>query len=253
MKVLLIEDEPPAANRLKSLIKKVNPASEFVGIVDSVKSAISWFKNNQTPDLIFMDVQLADGISFEIFEKVELTSPIIFTTAYDQYAIKAFKVNSIDYLLKPIDEQDLTAAINKFNSFSQVNQVQSLAINRLSDAMRMLTKKYKERFVTKVGEHLKFIDVSDILYFFSSEKITFCKAGDGKKHILDFTMDQVELMVDPALFFRINRKYIVSINSIADMISHSNSRIKLILKLSDDSDVIVARERVNDFKNWLDQ
>lgn len=253
MKVLLIEDEPPAANRLKSLVKKVNPSSEFVGVIDSVKAAISWFKSNQAPDLVFMDVQLADGISFEIFEKVEVTSPIIFTTAYDQYAIKAFKVNSIDYLLKPIDEQDLATAMNKFESVTQANHLQMDAIKSLGDAMLMLTRRYKERFVTKVGEHLKFIETGDILYLFSSEKITFCKAKDGKKHILDFTLDQVELMLDPAIFFRINRKYIVSVNSIADMITHSNSRIKLILKSSDDSDVIVARERVNDFKNWLDQ
>lgn len=253
MKVLLIEDEPPAANRLKSLIEKVNPASEFVGVLDSVKAATTWFNSNAHPDLIFMDVQLADGISFEIFEKVALRSPIIFTTAYDQYAIRAFKVNSIDYLLKPIDEQDLAAAMKKFESVTQFNPLQQEAINRLSDAMLLLTKKYKERFVTKVGEHLKFIEIGDILYFFSSEKITFCKAGDGKKHILDFTLDQVESMLDPTLFFRINRKYIVGLNAITDMISHSNSRIKLKLKSSEDSDVIVARERVHDFKNWLDQ
>lgn len=253
MKVLLIEDEPPAADRLKRLIKKVNPTSEFVGVIDSVKAAISWFKSNQSPDLVFMDVQLADGVSFEIFENVELNIPIIFTTAYDQYAIKAFKVNSIDYLLKPIDEQDLSVAMNKFKSVRQTSTVQQEAINRLSDAMLLLTKKYKERFVTKVGEHLKFIEVSDILYFYSSEKITFCNATDGRKHILDFTLDQVEHMLDPTTFFRINRKYIVSVNAITDMISHSNSRIKLILKSSDDSDVIVARERINDFKNWLDQ
>ena len=252
MDLVIIEDEPLAATRLKSLVKDIDPTINVVTTLDSIKSAVTWLKENNVPQLILMDIQLGDGISFEIFDQVEVNAPIIFTTAYDEYAIKAFKVNSIDYLLKPIDKNDLILALRKYESTRQPSPDQQEVLNKIGSAMQMLTKKYKERFVTKVGEHLKFIEVGEILHFFSAEKVTFCKAGDGRSHILDYTLDQVEQMIDPALFFRINRKYIVSVNSIADMISHSNSRLKLVLKSSDDTDVIVARERVQDFKNWLD-
>lgn len=253
MKAIIIEDEPLAAARLKSLIAKVNSTIEVAVILDSVKSSIHWLSTHDAPQLVFMDIQLADGISFEILEKVPLNSPIIFTTAYDEYALKAFKVNSIDYLLKPIDVQDLTLAIRKYETLKINKNDQQDVLHRIGHAVQMLTQKYKERFVTKVGEHLKFIEIADIHYFFSEEKITFCKTKDARKHILDFTLDQLEQMIDPALFYRINRKYIVSIGAIVDMISHSNSRLKLVLKTSDDSEVIVARERVQNFKDWLDQ
>jgi DNA-binding LytR/AlgR family response regulator len=200
-----------------------------------------------------MDIQLGDGLSFEIFEQTTIQSPIIFTTAYDEYAIKAFKVNSIDYLLKPIDESDLKGALDKFESMKLTSATPQSVLERIGTAVQMLTKKYKERFVTKVGEHLKFIDVSDIQYFMSEDKITFCKTTDARNHILDFTMDEIEQLVDPAKFFRINRKYIVSVEAILDMISHTNSRLKIVLRSSDDHDVIVARERVQEFKAWLDR
>ncbi len=253
MKVLIVEDEPQAASRLKTLINKVDASIEVLGVVDSVKSAVKWFESNEAPQLVFMDIQLADGLSFEIFEKVQVKSPIIFATAYDEYALKAFKVNSIDYLLKPIDEESLKKALDKYKSRILNDDTQKLVLDSIGTAMQMLTKKHKERFVTKVGEHLKFIDVSDVLFFLSEEKITFCKAKDGRTHILDFTLDQLELLIDPSKFYRINRKYIISLNAITDMISHTNSRLKLVLKTCDDSNVIVARERVQDFKNWLDQ
>lgn len=252
MNIVIIEDEPLAASRLKSIIGKVSPAMQVSVILDSVKSAANWFTEHEQPQLIFMDVQLADGISFEIFEKVEIKAPVIFTTAYDEYAIKAFKVNSIDYLLKPIDENELTLAITKFEKISKNIPNQQEVLSRIGSAVQMLAKKYKERFVTKVGEHLKFIGVGDILYFYSADKVTFCKTKDSRKHILDFSMDQLEHLIDPSQFYRINRKYLISVASIADMISYTNSRLKLILKSCDDADVIVARERVQDFKNWLD-
>ncbi len=253
MNLVIVEDEPLAATRLQSLVSEIDSSLHVVGTLDSVKSAVAWFKNHLPPDLILMDIQLGDGISFEIFDQVEVKAPIIFTTAYDEYAIKAFKVNSVDYLLKPIDRNDLTNALKKYESSGQYYSEQNEVLHRIGNAMHMLTKKYKERFVTKVGEHLRFVDVEDILYFFSLDKVTFCKAGDGRNHVLDYTLDQVEMMVDPALFFRINRKYIVCVNSIVDMISHSNSRLKLLLKSCEDQDVIVARERVQSFKEWLDQ
>lgn len=251
MNVLIIEDEPQAAQRLEKLVKLVLPAAKILTAIDSVKKSAQWLNENPAPELIFMDIQLADGISFQIFDQVDVKSPVIFTTAYDEYALKAFKVNSIDYILKPVDEEGLRAAIEKYqrlsNSSSNNKMMESIGL-----AMQMLTKRYKERFVIKVGEHLKSVETDDILFFFSLEKATFVQTKDGKKNILDFTMDQLEELLDPKKFFRINRKYIVHVKSIQDMISYTNARLKLVLKTSDDNEIIVARERVQQFKDWLD-
>jgi len=252
MNILIVEDEPQAASRLSKILKELRPDVKIVGSIDSVKSAVKWITENPSPELIFMDIQLADGLSFEIFEKVEIKAPVIFTTAYNEYALKAFKVNSIDYILKPLDKEEVAAAFRKYENLTGQAQSQSKMIESIGAAMQMLTKKYKERFVIKVGEHLRSIEVSDVLYFYSLEKATFAVTSDGRKHVLDFTLDQLAELIDPVKFFRINRKYIVSVSSIKDMISHTNSRLKLILKSSDDEDVIVARERVQEFKDWLD-
>lgn len=253
MNVLIIEDEPQAASRMEKLVTTIMDDVMILAVLDSVKGAVNWLKNNPQPDLIFMDIQLADGISFQIFDRTEVTAPVIFTTAYDEYALRAFKVNSIDYILKPIDEMELRAAIEKYQKRMQVVAGPSKMMESISLAMQMLTKRYKERFVIKVGEHLKSIETNDILFFFSLDKATFAQTSDGRKHILDFTMDQLEGLLNPDLFFRINRKYIIQIKSIQDMISHVNSRLKLVLKGSDDTDIIVARERVQEFKDWLDR
>ena len=250
MNILIIEDEPQAAHRLEKLVKSILPLATILPSIDTVKKSVQWLKSNEKPALIFMDIQLADGISFQIFDHVEVKSPVIFTTAYDEYALKAFKVNSIDYLLKPIDEQELRRAIQKFERLT--GSANNKMMESIGLAMQMLTKKYKERFVIKVGEHLKSVETDDILFFFSLEKATFAQTKDGKKSILDFTMDQLEELLDPTKFFRINRKYIVNVKSIQDMISYTNARLKLVLKTSDDNDVIVARERVQQFKDWLD-
>lgn len=251
MQVLIIEDEPLAATRLESMIKILRPDFNVVAKIDSVKQTVNWLKSNQ-PNLIFMDIQLADGLSFEIFEQTKVNAPVIFTTAYDEYALKAFKVNSIDYILKPIDQAELNNALTKLETL--VSPLASQAIlNNISQAMMALTKKYKERFVVKVGEHLKSVEVMDVLFFFSLEKTTFAQTRDGRKHILDFTLEELEDMIDPGRFFRINRKYLVAAQAIQDMISYTNSRLKLVLKTSDDNDVIVARERVQEFKEWLDR
>ncbi|MBK7651275.1 MAG: response regulator transcription factor [Flammeovirgaceae bacterium] len=252
MKVLIIEDEPLAAERLGNLVRELHAEIQLVATLDSVQRSVVWLSQN-TVDLIFMDIQLADGLSFEIFEKIEIKTPVIFTTAYNEYALKAFKVNSIDYILKPIDKEELAAAYKKYQTLTQQPVAPAKMLESIGYAMQMLTKKYKERFVIKVGEHLKSLEVKEILFLFSLEKITFAQTKDGRKHILDFTLDQLEGLLDPALFFKINRKYIVSMVGIQDMISHTNSRIKLVLKTSDDADVIVARERVQEFKEWLDK
>ena len=252
MRVLIIEDEPQAAQRLETLMKKMVPGVVILDKFDSISKSVDWIKDHPAPDLILMDIQLADGISFMIFEQCEVKSPVIFTTAYDEYALKAFKVNSIDYILKPVDETELENALKKYQSLSADNRP-NVKLDNIEQAIQMLTRKYKSRFVIKVGEHLRSVEVTDVLFFVSIEKTTFCYTRENRKNILDFTLDELEDMLDPDSFFRINRKYIVSASAIQDMISHTNSRLKLILKSSDDSDVIVARERVQDFKEWLDR
>lgn len=251
MRILIVEDEPIAAERLQQLVLELEPTAQVLARIDSIKNTVSWLKSNPSPDLILLDIQLADGVSFQIFDSVAVTCPIIFTTAYNEYALKAFKVNSIDYILKPIDKDELKAALEKFKRLvkpvPQGNLMESIA-----NAMELLTKKYKTRFVVKVGEHLRSIETSDIFFFYSQDKTTFAQTTDGRKHILDYSMEQVEEMMDPARFFRISRKYIVNANSIQDMINYTNSRLRLVLKTSDDKEIIVARERVQEFKSWLD-
>ncbi len=254
MRVVIVEDEKLSAERLAHLVKKIDPSFEIVAQVDSVKRTVQWLESNPAPDLIFLDIQLADGLSFEIFDKSKVTSPVIFTTAYDEYAIKAFKVNSIDYLLKPIDEEELKAAIEKFKQLMpSMEPTQTLPADRLENLLASLSKSYKERFIIKVGDHLKSVETSTIDHFMSQEKATFIQNKEGKRFIVDFTLDQVESLVDPSFFFRINRKYIVSFPAIKDIIAWSNSRLRLVLNNSDDSDVVVAREKVNAFKEWLDR
>jgi DNA-binding LytR/AlgR family response regulator len=253
MNVLIIEDEPLAAQRLETLIVEILGNARVVDKIDSVKKSVQWLKKNPTPDLILMDIQLADGLSFQIFEQCEVKAPVIFTTAYDEYALKAFKVNSIDYILKPVDKTELANALRKLESLKNIQPSQEVFMQSISQAMTMLTKKYKERFVIKVGEHLKTVDVKSILYFYSQEKTTFCHTTDSRNHILDFTLEQLEALVNPVDFFRVNRKYLVRGESIQDIISYTNSRLRLVLKDSQDNDVIVARERVQEFRQWLDR
>jgi DNA-binding LytR/AlgR family response regulator len=253
MTILIIEDEPQAAQRMETLVKELIPESKIAGKIDSVKKSVQWLKNNPPPDLLLMDIQLADGISFQIFEQHDVKSPVIFTTAYDAYALKAFKVNSIDYILKPVDKEELNKALKKLQSFSKNESETKLLLTNIGQAVEMLMKKYKTRFVIKVGEHLKTVEVENIRYFHSQEKATFCMTDDNRNFILDFTLDQLEDMVDPGIFFRINRKYFVKSGAIQDIISYTNSRLRLILKGSQDNDVIVARERVQEFKEWLDR
>jgi DNA-binding LytR/AlgR family response regulator len=252
MKVLIVEDEPQAAQRLEGLVKGLVPGVQILDKIDSVKRAVAWITNNAKPDLIFMDIQLADGISFLIFEQCQIKSPVIFVTAYDAYALKAFKVNSIDYILKPVDKDELAAALKKFESLSGSDVKTKTVLENIDQAMQMLTKKFKTRFMIKVGEHLRTIEVSSILYFYSQDKATFCYTSDNRSLILDYTLEQLEEMVDPALFFRINRKFLVAAQAIQDIISYTNSRLRLVVKGSTDNDIIVARERVQEFKDWLD-
>jgi DNA-binding LytR/AlgR family response regulator len=252
MKVIVIEDEKLAAERLVDLILDYDPGIEVLGRFDSVRKSVEWFNENDQADLAFFDIQLSDGVSFEIFDKTWVYCPVIFTTAFNEYAVRAFKVNSIDYLLKPIDEDELKRAIDKFKqNYLAKNEIVQPAI--LDKFLHLLTNNYKQRFVIKVGEHIRSVPAENILYFYSMEKATFLNTMDDHNYIIDFSLEQVENMVDPEFFFRINRKYMITIDSILDIITDSNSRLKIELKHSDDQDVIVAREKVKQFKKWLDR
>lgn len=255
MKVLIIEDEPIAAGRLEKLLLSSKHQIEIVAKLDTVKRTVEFLEHQNQPDMIFMDIQLADGLCFDIFDHVQVKCPVIFTTSYDQYAIRAFKVNSIDYLLKPLDQGELFNAINKYHyltrKYSEKSSPESTA---LQEAIRMLkTKSYKERFMVKVGEHIKSISVKDVNHFMSREKATFAHTTDNRKYILDHTLDQLTDMLDPKMFFRINRQYIVAIHGFTDIIAYSNNRLKLNLKHDTSMEAIVSRERVQDFKQWLDR
>jgi len=252
MKVLIVEDESMASKRLTNLLLKLEPDIEILDQLDSVKTAVKWLSNNQA-DLLFFDIQLADGLSFEILNQVNIQTPIIFTTAFDEYAIKAFKVNSIDYLLKPIDPVELKHALEKFHQNFKQPETQQPNMAMLEQAMKMLTKQYKERFVVKIGEHIHTIPVSDTAYFFSQDKATFLVTQEKKRYIIDYTLEEVEGLIDPQDFFRINRKYLVSMRAVKDIVSYTNSRLRIILHQSDEMDAIVSRERVQDFKKWLDR
>ncbi|MGB1268368.1 MAG: LytR/AlgR family response regulator transcription factor [Flavobacteriaceae bacterium] len=250
MNVIIIEDEKPAARRLKRLLEKQNIAVNIM--LHSVVEAKQWFLTNEHPDVIFLDIQLSDGLSFEIFEEIDIKSAVIFTTAYDEYALEAFKLNSIDYLLKPIDEDDLVAAINKYKSFQP--QEKSTVVS-LADVKKLLTqdveKTYKNRFTIKVGQHLKMISVADIECIYSADRATYIHTTEGRDYLLDSTLEQLEDQLQPELFFRISRKFLININAVKDIIAYTNSRLKIQLHKFKAQELIVSRERVKDFKTWL--
>jgi DNA-binding LytR/AlgR family response regulator len=254
MNILIIEDEKLAANRLSGLIKSMDETAEIVGTLDSIKASVAWFSSNPLPDLTFMDIQLADGLSFEIFDQVAVRCPVIFTTAYDEYALRAFKVNSIDYLLKPIDTDELSRAMEKFrNLHHESAETESVAAPVMDRVLQMLTKSFKSRFLVRAGEHIKTIPVEQVTFFYSMEKVTFLNTTENKEYDIDYTLEELDGLLNPELFFRINRKYIVSMGAIRDIISYTNSRLKLKLVNSTDNDIIVSREKVTDFKKWLDR
>ena len=251
MNVLIIEDEKPAARRLNRMLASLN--IDVSEMLHSVEESLNWLQNNEHPDLIFLDIQLSDGLSFEIFEEIEVKSAIIFTTAYDEYALKAFKLNSIDYLLKHIDEDELEAAVNQFKK-QQPKQAE-VQVN-LDDIRKLLInpidRKFKKRLSIKVGQHIKIIPVDDIECFYSENKATYIHTSEKRNYLLDNSLEKWEEQLNPEQFFRVNRTFIVHINAIKDIISYTNSRLKLVLETYNDQEIIVSRERVKDFKNWID-
>lgn len=251
MNVIIIEDEKPSARRLERLVSKQN--LNVKALLHSVEESITWFSNNEHPDLIFLDIQLSDGLSFEIFEAVTINSAVIFTTAYDEYALQAFKLNSIDYLLKPIAESDLQAAIKKYENRIPPKQSVAIDFNDIKNLLvNPLDREYKKRFSVKVGQHIKLINVDEIECFYSENKGTYLYTSDGRNYLLDTTLEQLENELEPAIFFRINRKFFINVNAIKDIVSYTNSRLKIKLNTYSDTEIIVARERVKDFKNWLE-
>ncbi len=251
MTILIIEDEEPAFKRLQKMLKEIEPDHTLLDQIVSVSSAVKWFAKNDSPDLIISDIQLSDGISFEIFKQVQITCPIIFTTAYDQYAVEAFKVNSIDYLLKPVKKEELENAVNKYKSRSSTSTEPAVDISKLLLALQPVGNDYKKRFVVKYGEHIKTIDTEEIVYFYTEDKATFLCTKDARRFVVDFNLDTLDSMLDPKLFFRINRQYIISINSIAEMFAYSKSRVLIKLNPPSKHETIVSTERSADFKLWL--
>ncbi len=248
MKAIILEDENRAVNHLKRLIGRVASDVEIIGTFETVRDSITYLEQNPVLDLVFSDVQLADGTSFEIFSKVSLECPIIFTTAYDTYAIEAFNTNGVDYLLKPIEEERLQKAIEKAKKFSSNSALESLLNQRTNQNARQT----KSRFMVKVGEKIRTIMVEDILAFYSFEKTTYLHTNTHRNYIVDYPLEELENMLDPDRFFKINRKYIVSIDACSQIIAWSNSRLKIDIDGIDDQKIVVARERVQAFKTWLD-
>ena len=257
MKVLIVEDEELAVKKLQKTLQSVDAQAEVVGVTDSIRSSVKWLQENESPDLILMDIELAHGQSFEIFDKVDVNSTVIFTTSYDEYALKAFKVNSVDYLLKPVQKEDLEAALEKFHRLKQLlGKGETRANLNMENLVRELQqrlqpKEYRKRFLVKQGQKLVSVEVDDIAYFYSDGRVNFFKTRDNRKFIVDYTMDELESMLDPDRYFRISRSFYVSIDSVDQIHDYFGNRLLLHLQPSLDKESIVSREKVSEFKKWM--
>jgi len=250
MKVVVIEDEAASARRLGRMLGKLGV--EVDQLLHNVKESVEWFENNQHPDLIFLDIQLSDGLSFEIFETVQIHSIIIITTAYDEYALKAFKLNSIDYLLKPIDEEELENAVAKYRHFKPDKGQVSLNFEEVKKLLiNPIDREYKKRFSVNVGQRIKLISMDDIVCFYSRDKGSYLHTLENRSSLMDSTMDAIYEDLQPDLFFRISRSYIININQIGDILNYTNNRLRLKMNHLEDGQVIVSRQRVKSFKDWL--
>ena len=252
MKVLIVEDEPLSAEHLIRTLNKVDKSIQVIKTLDSISNTVKFLSQEFELDLIFLDIHIADGNSFEIFSKINIDVPIIFTTAFNEYAIKAFKLNSIDYLLKPIGFDDLNNAIAKYYKLKSSNQ-KTFHTEKIENAISILTKNYKSRFLVRLGETISSIKIEDISFFIAEDGITLLVNNDGKRYPVDYSMDALEALISPDSFFRINRKVLVNINKIQQVHTYFNSRLKLAIKNLQEEESIVSRERVNDFKLWLDR
>ncbi len=252
MRILIIEDEFYAAKRLKGMILEELPDAIILEVLDSVEDSIKWFASHVEPNLIFCDIQLADGLSFQIFEQIQVKCPIIFTTAYDDYALNAFKVNSIDYLLKPIEKEAMQKAIRKYQEFFPTAASSDFNWSSITKEMFNPKSQYKQRFLIKSGNAYTYLNSSEIRLLYSEDGLSFSLDKNNKKQHIDKTLDSVEKELDPNQFFRINRKHIVSLDAVKKAHNYLNSRLKLELDITSDEELIVSREKVRDFKSWLD-
>lgn len=250
MKVVIIEDEKLAREKIKQLLSEFDSTAEVLAELDSVESTVHWLKNNTLPDVLIVDIHLADGISFDIFDQIEVGVPVIFTTAYNEYALRAFDVNSIDYLLKPIQYDDLAKSLNKLNKIR--TDQNALSLKNLKQLIQEEENHYKERFVAKIGDNIQTVETKNILYFYTEFKGVYL-VTDKHKLLINYTLEEIEDLVDPRMFFRLNRKFITSFRAIVKIKTYINSRLRIDLQNSDDEEILVSREKVNHFKNWLDQ
>ena len=250
MRYLIIEDEPLAQEELVRMLKALDPNFMLLASIDSVKQSIEWFNNNEQPDIVFMDIHLSDNICFEIFNKVEITAPVIFTTAYDQYAIEAFKTNGIAYLLKPIEEEELISALKKFRTLTNTN----IELSSIHSHIQQLStlNSYKERVLAKVGDNYQHVAMQDVAYFYSEDHYTFVATKDKQRYIINYTLDTLVEQINPQQFFRISRQFIVNINAINNISKHFNGRLKITVTPSFSEDIYVSRNRVQTFLAWLD-
>lgn len=251
MNVLIIEDEAAIARRTQKLLLEIDPGIHIVDVLGSVESSIAWFKSHTEPDLAIMDIQLADGSSFEIFSEIQVNCPVIFATAFDQYAIQAFKVNSIDYLLKPLQKEELAESLRKWKRITNAAAPSVVDYSVIAQLLGVKKADVLKRLVIRFGDVIKAVEIKDVAYFYTDEKIVFATMNDGKNYPVDFTLDQLEKRLDPERFFRINRKFLISYESIGKMISYSKSRVKITLNPDTDMEVISSTERSGDFKEWL--
>ncbi|RLD24526.1 MAG: DNA-binding response regulator [Bacteroidetes bacterium] len=258
MNVVIVEDEIPAAEKLERYLIRYDANIKVLAKLQTVADSVAWFKENQADtDLIFMDIQLIDGQSFAIFEKVEITKPIIFTTAYDEYALKAFEVNSIAYLLKPISFPDLSSAIDKLSLLqgtSSSSKVDDLIPSGFKELLAGISsqQQYKSRFMIKIGEHIRSVTTDKIILFYAEGRNAYITNDQGRRLIIDYKLEELENLLDPKLFFRVNRTFIININAITDVIVYSNSRLKIITEVKAEKEIIVSREKVSAFKQWFD-
>lgn len=250
MKALIIEDEKLARDKIKQLIARYQDDTQIVAELDSIENTVSWLQQNPHPDVMFVDIHLADGLSFDIFDKVEVNIPVIFTTAYNQYAIRAFRVNSIDYLLKPIQYEDLSRSLDKLHDLNFKQDQHDL--QALKQLINQASHKYKSRFVTKIGDNIQSVAVEDILYFYTEYKGVYL-VTNSQKLLISYPLEEVEELVDPQKYFRLNRKYIASLEAIQKIKTFSNSRLKIDLVNCEDNDVLISREKASQFRSWLDQ
>lgn len=252
MKLIIIEDELPALRRLSKMLLELMPEAEILGSADTIDGAVALFQQHKDAQLALMDIELADGQSFEIFNRITITIPIIFTTAYDEFALKAFKVNSIDYLLKPIDPDELKQALEKFKKLQTPANTVNLQ-ELLVSFNQKTTVNFKQRFLVKMGQKYLSINISEVAYFNANEKVVYLVTREQKKYIIDYTLDELEDMVEPKAFFRLNRQYLVNIEAIENIASYFNGKLKIQLNPNVADEVLVSRERASEFKQWLNQ